>query len=86
MADARRAYLIDENDTVAVALCSLHGGEDVTVGGHTVRVAEDIPPGHKLAVRTIAAGEHRRRSARAHTQYVHGACGDTALYLYACHP
>ena len=57
MADARRAYLIDENDTVAVALCPLHGGETVIAGGYTVRVSEDIPMGHKLAVRPIAAGE-----------------------------
>lgn len=50
--------LIHPDDNVAVALQPLPKGEDITCGGHEIRILEDIPAGHKVAVKTIRKGEN----------------------------
>ena len=47
---------IHEADNVAVALRPIDKGESVAVGGHEVTMLEEIPQGHKFAIRPIAAG------------------------------
>ncbi len=49
---------IHEKDNVAVALSPIGAGEAVTAGGITVTALEDIPQGHKIALRDIAEGEN----------------------------
>jgi len=57
----RKAILLNERDDVATALRPLARGESVTAagGGRTVEVTveDEIPFGHKYALRDIAAGE-----------------------------
>ncbi len=50
---------INQNDSVAVALRSLKAGEYVAVtgAGITAEIHEDIPMGHKIALKDIASGE-----------------------------
>ncbi|WP_297184128.1 UxaA family hydrolase, partial [uncultured Enorma sp.] len=51
--------LINPLDNVVVALRPLAAGEVLSVeGAGEVRVAEDIPQGHKMALRALAAGEN----------------------------
>ena len=50
--------LIHPDDNVAVALQPLPKGEGITCGGHEIRILEDIPAGHKVAVKTIRQGEN----------------------------
>lgn len=47
---------IDPQDTVAVALRPLAAGETLSFGDGTVTTAEDIPQGHKVALREMAEG------------------------------
>lgn len=49
---------IHPNDNVAVALCAVPAGTTVSWEGGSVCAREEIPQGHKLALRTIAAGEN----------------------------
>ena len=45
-------------DNVAVALCDLKAGQEVTLSdGHVLTLLEDIDFGHKVALRAIATGE-----------------------------
>ena len=57
----RRAILLDEKDDVATALTPLAKGEQVHVsaGGRQVDVTleDEVPFGHKYALRDIAAGD-----------------------------
>lgn len=53
----RELLRINPADTVAVALMPLAKGQSVTLDGLTLTLADDIPAGHKLALRDIAAGE-----------------------------
>ena len=48
---------IHENDNVAVALRPLAKGGALEVAGAKVSLLEDIPQGHKFALRPINAGE-----------------------------
>ncbi len=48
---------ITPNDLVAVALAPLSAGEAVDYGAGTIAPLTDIPMGHKVALRDIAAGE-----------------------------
>ena len=52
-----RVLVISERDNVAVALDALMPGHQVEAGGNTIVVREEIPSGHKLAIRRIATGE-----------------------------
>lgn len=51
------ALRIHGDDNVAVAVRALNVGEDVDVAGTTITALEEIPAGHKLALRRIAEGE-----------------------------
>ncbi len=48
---------LNPRDTVAVALRGIARGETVQVGGCTLKTAEAIPFGHKMALRDVATGE-----------------------------
>ena len=48
---------INQNDNVAVALRPLSKGETLCVAGADVTLAEDIPQGHKFALKDIKSGE-----------------------------
>jgi altronate hydrolase len=48
---------IHDDDSVAVALRPLSRGETLETAGDRLAVLEDIPAGHKLALKPIAAGE-----------------------------
>ena len=48
---------ITERDMVAVALKALKAGETVSFGGGEVTLKEDLPMGHKAALRDIRKGE-----------------------------
>jgi altronate hydrolase len=52
---------LDARDDVAVALRPLADGERVAVDGLDLRVRGDVPNGHKVALRDIAAGETVRK-------------------------
>jgi len=49
---------IAPEDNVAVALCPIKKGETIDVGEHTLSVREDIPQGHKIALKTIKKDEN----------------------------
>ncbi|HVV44057.1 MAG TPA: UxaA family hydrolase, partial [Bryobacteraceae bacterium] len=46
------------SDNVAVVRVPLSVGTEVRVGGETFTAKNNIPPGHKVAVKTIRAGEN----------------------------
>ena len=48
---------INQNDNVAVALRPIAAGETLQVGGAAVTTTEEIPQGHKFALRPSQAGE-----------------------------
>lgn len=48
---------IHPSDSVIVALSDIKKGETVEVGGQTITALTDVPSGHKMAVKDIAAGE-----------------------------
>ncbi len=89
---------INANDNVAVALKPIAKGTSLLVAGETVVTAEDIPQGHKFAVKPIKQGEpvikygFRIGNAQAdipvgtwiHTHNVKTALGDLLEYEY--HP
>ncbi len=49
---------IHEKDNVAVALTAAAAGEKIAVNGVEITLFEDIPAGHKVALRAINAGEN----------------------------
>lgn len=55
------AHRVTDRDDVAVAVRALERGERIAVEGESsvtaVTVAQDVPLGHKIALRDIAAGE-----------------------------
>jgi hypothetical protein len=53
----RAALVISERDNVATALQPLEDGLVLDLGGIVVTVRGAIPPGHKIALRPIGAGE-----------------------------
>ena len=56
-----RAVRIHEADDVAVAVQPLAAGEQVEVDGVRVTLAQEIPPGHKFALRPLATAESVRK-------------------------
>lgn len=87
---------INQNDNVAVALRPIAGGETLDVAGIMVTTVEEIPQGHKFALRPIKAGEdvikygfrigHAKEDI-ATGQWVHvhnlkTALGDLLTYTY----
>lgn len=55
------AWQSHREDSVAVALCQLKAGQKISVGGHEIELADDIPIGHKLALRRHQTGAAVRR-------------------------
>ncbi|MBQ4044194.1 MAG: altronate dehydratase [Clostridia bacterium] len=53
-----KLFLIHSADTVAVAVEAVRAGETLSAGDVTVTAREDIPAGHKIALRFIPAGEN----------------------------
>jgi hypothetical protein len=53
----RPVLVISARDNVATALHALEPGQTIDAGGCDLTVVEPIAPGHKLALRPIAAGE-----------------------------
>ena len=47
------ALLLREGDDVAVAVRSLRAGDTIAVGGNEIRIRQDIPAGHKIAVHSV---------------------------------
>ena len=54
-------WRIDPRDDVAVALRSINAGERLSLGAERIEVLEAIPPGHKLALRSIERGAPVRK-------------------------
>lgn len=52
-----RAIVLSERDNVATVLDDLPAGAAVAIAGRSVHAIQSIPPGHKIAVAPIAAGE-----------------------------
>ena len=53
----RAVVVISDRDNVATALEPLEAGRRVEGRGRTVEALEPIPPGHKIALEPIAAGQ-----------------------------
>ena len=49
---------INPADNVAVAISDLKAGEEITVDDQTIRLAEDVPAGHKVALKDFVEGEN----------------------------
>ncbi len=52
-----QAIRINGNDNVAVAVNALKKGGSINIGGEITAVAEDIPAGHKIALKPVSEGE-----------------------------
>lgn len=57
MSDDPRILVLAPADNVAVACRDLPAGETVRIDGGEVTLEREVPTGHKLARRAIAAGE-----------------------------
>ena len=89
---------IHEDDSVAVALRPIKKGESLAVAGTSVTVKEDIPQGHKFALKAIKEGEpvvkygfrigyakeDIEQGAWVHVHNIKTALGDVLDYEY--HP
>jgi len=53
----KRLLLLDEADNVLVAISRIKRGETIALEGASIALPADLPIGHKLARRAIAAGE-----------------------------
>ncbi len=60
-AAGRALLLLDPGDDVAVALTALAKGARAEAGGIAIALGEDVPAGHKVALRAMAAGETVRK-------------------------
>ena len=52
-----RLLQLSPHDNVAAARQTIAAGERVLIAGQMVTVEQEIPPGHKVAVRPIAVGQ-----------------------------
>ena len=57
----RTAILLHPSDSVAVLKEKVKAGDELVKGSFSLRAAQDIGPGHKLAVKEIAAGAPVRK-------------------------
>ncbi|MDR1097903.1 MAG: altronate dehydratase family protein [Tannerella sp.] len=48
---------INPADNVAVAIQPLHAGDQLSIGGNRIEVKEEIPAGHKVALRNFAVND-----------------------------
>ena len=49
---------INTADNVAVAIVNLPKGESMTIDGVAITLKEDVPAGHKFALKDFAEGEN----------------------------
>lgn len=54
----REVLKISPGDSVAVALVPLKAGDTVEVDGEIITLLDDVPAGHKVALRAMRTGEH----------------------------
>lgn len=87
---------IHPSDCVAVAVESISAGETVTAGDITLTAREPIPAGHKIALRSLSAGENILKygfpighattdipaGSHVHTQNVKSNLGGQLTYTY----
>lgn len=87
---------INENDNVVVALNTIPAGETINVDGKSVTALEEIPAGHKMAIRDIPEGgevikygyrignakEAIKTGGWIHVHNVKTALGDLLEYSY----
>jgi len=87
---------IHEEDNVIVALQVIAAGETLTVSGEQITATEEVPAGHKMAIRDIGAGEpvikygcqigcakvEIKKGQWIHTHNVKTALGDLLSYTY----
>ena len=87
---------INEGDNVAVAIETIPEGAQVSVGNETVTAVTEIPAGHKMALRDLAAGEEVvkygypigrtkeavKKGEWIHTHNVKTGLGDLLTYTY----
>lgn len=87
---------IHEADNVIVALQVIGAGETLTVSGEQITAAEEVPAGHKMAIRDIGAGgavikygcqigcakEEIKKGQWIHTHNIKTALGDLLSYTY----
>jgi altronate hydrolase len=52
---ANAMILLNPADNIAVARVPLAAGQEITIGGETLRVRASVPAGHKVAIRPIGA-------------------------------
>ena len=95
---ANKLLRISPLDSVAVAIQPVAKGETLSVGGVTVTALEDIPAGHKIALKNIreeepvikygyqigAAKHEIRQGEHVHTDNLHTLLSEQAAYTY--HP
>jgi altronate hydrolase len=55
------AVLLHDADSVAVIKRAVKAGEEIRIGSFQIRAAQDIPPGHKIALAEIADGAPVRK-------------------------
>lgn len=93
-----RVIKIQDRDNVVVAVDAAAAGSEIIVDDRKIRVREDIPAGHKIAVRDIPAGQEVLKygtcighavsdisqGAWVHTHNLKTALGDLLTYSY--HP
>lgn len=48
---------LNARDSVATTTRAFQAGEEIQVDGHTVRLLQDIPFAHKVAVKAVPKGE-----------------------------
>jgi altronate hydrolase len=61
VSNPREVIRLHPSDPVGVALRDLQPGDELTVDGQTVRVADPVPLGHKIALAPIAKGKQVRK-------------------------
>ena len=62
---------INPADNVAVAITALPAGEKLTVDGKEITLNEDVPAGHKFALKVFAS---RRRHTRCLSDWSSDVC------------
>ena len=49
---------LNPSDNIAIARVALSPGQELRVDGRTITVEDPIPPGHKVAIAAVGAGEN----------------------------
>jgi len=54
--DVVQLITLDARDNIAIAIADLHVGDVVTLGAASIRILNDVPRGHKVALESLASG------------------------------